>query len=843
MQNVKSSRFTRINLRNGEHISYCTNLSHFVEYSFHSRENHATMPALYGNNTVFFNRPIFIAELVPSESKMQVITMKFHSDVLRKFVFSLFFLTVIFQAYNLFAQSKQGEKIYLQKCAKCHGKQGEGVETVYPEALIGDLSIKELAQYIDETMPEKKPETCVGKEAAAVAEHIHYQFYSITAQARNKPAHVAFSRLTNRQYRNSIADLLLSFRQERALGPKRGLTVRYFKNRGLNKKNILVEEIVPEVNVSFDNENKPDENIEFEKFTSTWKGSLLAPETGLYELVLKTDNAGLLFLNNSKVPFINARVKSGKQNEYRQAIFLIGGRAYPLSLEIYKSKNEKKVTAQLKWKPPHQSEQIIPSRNLSPESHPAILVINTPFPPDDKSVGYERGVSVSKEWNDATTYAAIEVADKVVKSLGAALPKGANNSKKREAELRKFCDKFAVRAFRRPLSKQLKTAIIDRQFERVEDPLVATRRVILLVLKSPRFLFLGISDPADPQQQQYRVAEWMALCLWDSIPDNKLLELAAQGKLKTNSQIKAQAQRMVKNYRTRSKVRAFFHQWLQYDHFNDLTKSKELYPEFDEHLASDLRTSLDLLIEDVVWSEKSDFRELLSTNSIYLNGRLARFYGVELPEDAPFQRVEFDPTHRAGLISHPFLMAGMAYEDGSSPIHRGVFLARSLMGRFLKPPPIAVAPLEVDLNPDMTTRERVALQTKGALCGSCHGLINQLGFTLEKYDAAGRFRLKDNGKPVNTSGRYIDRDGHITEFKDAQALTAFLVKSAETQTAFSEQLFQYLTKQPAQAFGQQMLPKLRESFEQQDTNMQKLLVEIASRSALANRELSRKKSK
>ncbi len=163
------------------------------------------------------------------------------------------------------------------------------------------------------------------------------------------------------------------------------------------------------------------------------------------------------------------------------------------------------------------------------------------------------------------------------------------------------------------------------------------------------------------------------------------------------------------------------------------------------------------------------------------------------------------------------------------------------MGRFLKPPPIAVAPLEVDLNPDMTTRERVALQTKGALCGSCHGLINQLGFTLEKYDAVGRFRLKEKGKSVDTSGRYIDRDGNNTEFIGAQALTAFLVKSPETQLAFAEQLFQYLTKQPAQAFGQKKLPELRQSFEKHDFNIQQLLSEIASQSAIANRDLSKKK--
>ena len=759
------------------------------------------------------------------------------------FLMALLYVVTFCSPNELLAQSEKGEAIYQLQCVKCHGKQGEGVETIYPESLVGDLSIKELALYIEETMPEKKPGLCVGEEADAVASHIHYQFYSITAQARNKPAQITFSRLTNRQYRNSVADLVGSFSWERDFGTQRGLKANYFKNRKQSKDNLAIDRIDPVISFSLEEGKTPDESIEFEAFSASWRGGLFAPETGLYEIVLKTDNAFQFWLNNSRTPLINVRVKSGDQTEYRATIFLLGGRTYPLRLSYTKSKPEKKVSLQLSWKPPHQSEQIIPSRNLSPESFSEVLVVETPFPPDDKSVGYERGVSVSKQWNDATTYAAVEVAEKILERISE-LAKPGKDPEKQAENLRKFCETFVSRAFRRHLTEEHKAIYIDRQFERTDDPRTAVKRVILLTLKSPRFLFLGISQADNPQQEeQYRLAEWLAMCLWDSIPDRRLFDLAANGKLSSEAQVKAETQRMIKNHRTRSKVRMFFHQWLQYDHFYDLTKSKELYPEFDEHFASDLRTSLDLLIDDIVWSEKSDFRELLSTNSIYLNGRLAQFYGVDLPADAKFQRVSFDPEHRAGLISHPYLMSGLAYEQGSSPIHRGVFLARSMMGRFLKPPPIAVAPLEVSLNPDMTTRQRVAMQTKGALCGSCHGLINQLGFALENFDATGRFRLKDNGKPINATGQYIDRDGRDTKFNGPQALTEFLTNSPDTHAAFAELLFQYLTKQPAQAFGSEQLTQLRESFEKQDDNIQGLLSEITSRSALINRELSRKPAK
>ena len=112
---------------------------------------------------------------------------------------------------------------------------------------------------------------------------------------------------------------------------------------------------------------------------------------------------------------------------------------------------------------------------------------------------------------------------------------------------------------------------------------------------------------------------------------------------------------------------------------------------------------------------------------VYLNGRLAQLYGANLSADAPFQKVTLEQGERAGLLSHPYLMSSFAYTATSSPIHRGVFIARSVLGRVLRPPPEAVAPLAPDLHPDLTTRQRVAIQTQPESCRSCHGMINPLG--------------------------------------------------------------------------------------------------------------------
>ena len=228
--------------------------------------------------------------------------------------------------------------------------------------------------------------------------------------------------------------------------------------------------------------------------------------------------------------------------------------------------------------------------------------------------------------------------------------------------------------------------------------------------------------------------------LWDSLPDQALLDAAAAGKLAAQDQVAAQAERMVADLRTRAKLREFLLQWLKVDRASDLAKDPKVFPQFNPAIASDLRTSLDLFLDDVVWSDSSDFRRLLLADEIYLNGRLAQFYGAKLPADAPFQKVKLDEKERAGLLTHPYLMAAFAYTATSSPIHRGVFLSRGVLGRSLRPPPEAVAPLAPDLHAGLTTRERVSLQTSPKSCQMCHGMINPLGFTLEHFDAVGRFR-------------------------------------------------------------------------------------------------------
>ena len=264
-----------------------------------------------------------------------------------------------------------------------------------------------------------------------------------------------------------------------------------------------------------------------------------------------------------------------------------------------------------------------------------------------------------------------------------------------------------------------------------------------------------------------------------------------------------------------------------------------MFPGFDEAIDSDLRTSLELSLAEIVEGDAPDYRRLFLEEGLYLNGRLAKFYGVDLPPDADFQKVEPAPDGRIGLLTHPYVLAHLAYVGSTSPIHRGVFLVRGVLGRTLNPPPEAFAPLAPGSHPDLNTRERVTLQTSPDACIGCHGMINPLGFALERFDAVGRYRSEELGRPVDDRGGYEDLDGDRVEFQGARELSTFLAESDEVRNAFVKDLFHHLVKQPAPAFGPETLADLDRALVAHESRIPDLLAEILAETALKGRESSR----
>ncbi|MCA9083977.1 MAG: DUF1592 domain-containing protein, partial [Planctomycetaceae bacterium] len=495
------------------------------------------------------------------------------------------------------SRTKRGAEIFAAQCAVCHGANGEGTSDNYPEPLFGDKPTIDLAEVISQTMPDGEPEKCQGEEAELVAEWMQSAFYSPEAQARLHPPRQKLSRLTVSQYRNAVADLVESFTWTAQPNNETGLKGRYYNSRSFRNDKKVFERVDPEISFSFGEGTPDSEKIpDAEQFSIRWEGSIVIDESGWYDFVLKTENGGKLYINDTDEPLIDAWVKSGYDTEYRGSRYLLAGRLYPVRLEWFTFK-EKTASVGLWWKVPGGVDEPIPSRHLTTQSSPTALIVESPFPPDDRSDGYIRGTSVSREWDEATTFAAIEACDKITASLRslAKISRGDDDSA-RTKKLQEFCHSFTYRAFRRPLSEQERQIYIDSHFQSDVSSDDAVRRCLLAVLKSPRFLYKDITG----QQDLFTKASHLSFALVDSLPDRNLLEAAEKGWISSDKGLRDQAWRLVNTYRGRVRLHEFLRTWMNLDRLQDISKDPEAFPEFTPEVVADLRTSLELLLTDVV---------------------------------------------------------------------------------------------------------------------------------------------------------------------------------------------------------------------------------------------------
>ncbi len=739
--------------------------------------------------------------------------------------------------------SHPGQAIYSKHCASCHGNNGEGVEDKCDDPLQGERSLSSLTRYIDRNMPEGEEHLVVGDDARQVAEYIMGAFYSAEARAKRPSPKMAFARLTNRQFRESVADLLGSFSPQNPPGEGTGLQAEYYQSNGMNKKARKVLSRADE-RLTFDfGASAPVAGIHPEQFSIAWDGSLLAPVTGWYEFRVSTPNGVRLYLNGisqdgdgnhrddsggkRQPAFIDSWVSSG--DEVRQVsarIFLLGGRSYPLRMDYFKYK-EKRGMVRLEWKRPMGEWQVLAAPYVSPARATHVAVIHTGFPADDASEGYERGTGVSKEWHESTTAAAIEAANQVVAKIN--LLSGIKDTDpQRVSKCRDFLRRFAERAFRHPLDQEMCRLYVDSTFAEGIPLEQSVKRSVILILKSPRFLYPEIRSARD----DFTIASRLALGFWDSVPDDALMAAAREGQLRRPDVLRSQAERMLRDPRAKQKMKVFFHNWLKLDVESDMRKNGELFPGFDAMMMADLQRSLELFVEQVVWSETSDYRQLMLADTLWLNQRLATFYQVPDVVGDAFKAVSVSQNQRSGVITHPYLLARLAHPDTTSPIHRGVFLTRNVLGGILKPPPEAIAFENHKFDPKMTMREKISEMTRSSQCMSCHETINPLGFTLENFDATGRYRIRENDRPILTESEFNTLEGELLQLKGPQDVAQLAVRSASARRGFIRQLLQSVIKQNPAVYGSDFLHKLDENFVAQQYHIRNLFLEIVLRTAL-----------
>jgi len=342
---------------------------------------------------------------------------------------------------------------------------------------------------------------------------------------------------------------------------------------------------------------------------------------------------------------------------------------------------------------------------------------------------------------------------------------GVRGNTEADARAKQILSTLMRRAYRRPVTD----ADLEKPMEfyrktRAEEGFEAGIETALsAVLSSPEFLFRVEQDPAGvPSHTAYRLgdlelASRLSFFLWSSIPDDELLDTAIRGELHKPKALEKQVRRMLADDRSRNLVNNFAEQWLYLRNLESLTPDLRLFPDFDDNLRQAFRKETELFFESVMREDRSVL-DLLKADYTYLNERLAKHYGIPNVYGSRFRRVSLEKdSERGGLLRQGSILTVTSYATRTSPVIRGKWILANILGT-PPPPPLPNVPALKDntISATLSVRERLAEHRANAQCASCHNLMDPAGFALENFDAVGRWRTFEEGRPIDASGGLPD---------------------------------------------------------------------------------------
>ena len=321
------------------------------------------------------------------------------------------------------------------------------------------------------------------------------------------------------------------------------------------------------------------------------------------------------------------------------------------------------------------------------------------------------------------------------------------------------------RAYRRPVDEEdLKTPMDFFRAESAENGFEAgIEAALTTVLVNPNFLFRIERDPPNvPPGTAYfiddvELASRLSFFLWSSMPDEELLDLAANGELSTPAVLEQQVRRMLADERSHSLVSNFAAQWLYLRNLESINPDMRLFPEFDDNLRQAMRRETELFFESILREDRSVL-DLIEADYTYLNERLAKHYEIPHVYGSRFRRVSLDKgNQRGGLLRHGSILTVTSYATRTSPVIRGQWMLENLVGAPQPPPPPNIPELEDNtVSSTLSMRERLQQHRANEACASCHAMMDPLGFALENFDAVGRWRETEAGESIDASGGMVD---------------------------------------------------------------------------------------
>jgi hypothetical protein len=393
-----------------------------------------------------------------------------------------------------------------------------------------------------------------------------------------------------------------------------------------------------------------------------------------------------------------------------------------------------------------------------------------------------------------------------------------------------FLEDFGRRAYRRPLTPdellRWQQLTIDLA---APDAWEGLRLAVAGMLQSPHFLYrveLGEPDPERPGRLRYtshEMASRLSFLLWNTTPDDELLDVAAGGALLTEEGLREQTERMLADPRASAAVQEFFAQYFDLGRLDGVARDPMVYPLFSSTLPQSMRTEVQLLVDDFVFRRDADIRGIFGTRNTFVNDELAMLYGVDAPGASPiaFVPVELPADGpRTGLLTFGAFLTMNAHETEPSPTLRGKYVRERVLCQAVMPPPNDVDTNIPDGNGEYETlRERLEAHADNPACAGCHSFIDPPGFLFENFDSLGVYRTVDmGGHPIDATG---DLDGQA--LANATELGPLLAQDPRVGKCVVTQLFRHAQGRLESEAERDIIGDLDRRFADDDYRFKRLL--------------------
>jgi len=395
-----------------------------------------------------------------------------------------------------------------------------------------------------------------------------------------------------------------------------------------------------------------------------------------------------------------------------------------------------------------------------------------------------------------------------------------------------FVGQVGRRLWRRPLTTEEtgRYVAVARQAATTLDDFYASLEFALAgLLQSPNFLFrveIGEPDPSDAELRRYsdwEMASRLSYVLWNTTPDDELLDAAERGELTSDAGLEAQVTRLLAHDNSRAAVRSFFRELLVLDHLADVEKSESAYPGFTASFRESAAQETLALIESYVVDEDRDYRELFTTYDTFVNDELATHYALEGEYGDDLERVTLPVSGgRRGLLGHASILSIYAHDEKTSAALRGRFVRQVLLCGNIPDPPDDVS-TTFPPSDAPTLRERVEQHLMNEGCANCHALMDPIGLGLENFDAVGAWRDRENGALIDPSGIV---DG--AEFADAADLGRIVAEHPKVGECLARSAYRYAVGEVEGPHQAGEIARLTEGFEAEGHRVRALLAAIVT---------------